>query len=249
MGTASGPSYLRPVVVNVPKARHFSVLLSSLVVLGLAACDSPTDGPPVPTELQPASPLEITGPVARPAGDSIRVRLVDQRGDPFQFARVFFTVTEGGGSVSPESMLTDEAGIASAEWTFGPALGPTNSLRANAGVFVVEFSGSGHHDLSGTFLGPYSTPVQSNLTGRFDWTQTDSTLTGTFKAGNGRQGDISAVVSGDSVAGNITFTDGCNGGGVLGASIGEIGRRLIGTLSISDCEGDYLGGFNMERNR
>ena len=59
------------------------------------------------------------------------VRLTDELGRPVVVQPVEFTVTLGGGSVSPGSSQTDSEGRASATWTLGSAAGP-QGLEARA---------------------------------------------------------------------------------------------------------------------
>ena len=52
--------------------------------------------------------------------DSVRVRVTNVNGDPVATALVAFTVTEGGGSVSPFIDTTDANGVAATQWKLGP---------------------------------------------------------------------------------------------------------------------------------
>ncbi|HMC56792.1 MAG TPA: hypothetical protein VKH19_16560 [Gemmatimonadaceae bacterium] len=62
--------------------------------------------------------------------DSLRVVVTNSRGQPVTNARVSFTVTQGGGTVSPILATTNNAGVAAAQWTLGPASG-TNKVTAS----------------------------------------------------------------------------------------------------------------------
>lgn len=64
-----------------------------------------------------ASP-EVTVP------DSIRVLVTDRDGNPVPNARVAFTGTTGGGTVSPTIVFTKANGVAVAEWKLGAVWGP-----------------------------------------------------------------------------------------------------------------------------
>src|SRR5262249_20125472 len=58
--------------------------------------------------------------------DSLHVLVTSTAGQPLIGVRVSFAVTAGGGSVSPGSpklAKTNQAGIASAQWTLGPTIG------------------------------------------------------------------------------------------------------------------------------
>ena len=55
--------------------------------------------------------------------DSIRVRVTNIYNAPVPNAKVAFTVTSGGGAVSPATATTTAAGVATAQWTLGPNAG------------------------------------------------------------------------------------------------------------------------------
>ena len=67
----------------------------------------------------------------------VTVRVLDANGHPAGLVRVQFAVTAGGGSVTPASSLTDEAGIAQANWVMGTAAEQT--MVATAGSVTAEF--------------------------------------------------------------------------------------------------------------
>jgi hypothetical protein len=72
-------------------------------------------------------------PVLSPAGsniDSIVVRAADQFGNAVPNQTVTFTVTAGGGTVSPPTRVTQADGRAAARWTLGPAIDADNSVTA-----------------------------------------------------------------------------------------------------------------------
>ena len=70
-----------------------------------------------------ASP-EVTVP------DSIRVLVTDRNGNPVPNARVAFTGSTGGGSVTPSIVTTKANGVAAAQWKLGAAWGP-NAVTAS----------------------------------------------------------------------------------------------------------------------
>jgi len=77
---------------------------------------------------------EVPGPLV--------VRLVDEQGIAVRNAAVSWVVGDGGGSVSPVSIQTDTAGLASARLTLGPSPG-TNTVNAVvSGVDIVTFIAS-----------------------------------------------------------------------------------------------------------
>ncbi len=62
----------------------------------------------------------------------IKVEIFDDRGDPVKDVPVYFTVTNGGGSVSNEKVLTDMDGIADTDWKLGPEDGGDQKLTVIA---------------------------------------------------------------------------------------------------------------------
>ncbi|MBI4539705.1 MAG: Ig-like domain-containing protein [Gemmatimonadetes bacterium] len=105
------------------------------------------------------------------AGAALQSALVaavqDRYGNGVAGETVTFTVTGGGGSVTPSSRQTDASGRASATWTLGPSLG-AHTLEARAGSLapvtfsatarsgapasVVKVSGDGQQATVGTAL-------------------------------------------------------------------------------------------------
>lgn len=70
------------------------------------------------------------------------VRLVDAQGNGIEAGSVTWVIGTGGGSVSPGSVETDTAGLASARLTLGQTLGTNTVSAVVSGVAVVTFSAS-----------------------------------------------------------------------------------------------------------
>jgi alpha-tubulin suppressor-like RCC1 family protein len=96
-----------------------------VVWLGPAAIDSGSFSPP-----------NARGPGVA-LTDSVRVIVINVDSARVPNARVRFTVTEGGGSVSPEIATTGPLGVAATQWTLGPVAG-RNVVTAS----VVKADGS-----------------------------------------------------------------------------------------------------------
>lgn len=69
----------------------------------------------------------------------LSVTLYDRYGNPSPGARVTWTVTAGGGTVSAPTTLSDASGVASVNLTLGTAPGP-NVVRAIVGTMAATFS-------------------------------------------------------------------------------------------------------------
>ncbi len=62
--------------------------------------------------------------VGTPLRDPIVVRVLDRHGEPFPGTAVRFRLPGGNGSVTPDSVVTDDAGEAATLWTLGDSAGP-----------------------------------------------------------------------------------------------------------------------------
>jgi hypothetical protein len=83
-----------------------------------------------------------------PAGEQVavppKVEVVGDFGGPIPEAEVTFTVTSGGGSVSSTTARTDSAGVASVNWTLGPAPGPNTLQASRPGYTSGNFGATGN---------------------------------------------------------------------------------------------------------
>jgi hypothetical protein len=83
--------------------------------------------------------------------EPVRVQVLDALGKELPGAVVSFTVTEGGGSVSPAQATTNSAGVAEARWTLGPTPG-SNTLKVSYGDKSVTLHATGSDGLGTTIL-------------------------------------------------------------------------------------------------
>ena len=93
--------------------------------------------------LSPVSGNNQTGQVGARLPADLVVRLVDEIGNGVPGAAVTWVVATGGGSVTPENGVTDDAGYASAQYTLGPTPGENRVDAVVSGVGVVNFSATG----------------------------------------------------------------------------------------------------------
>lgn len=110
--------------------RAIALLLASTAV----ACGGddlvlPEDG--VPTSIVPVSGNNQSGTVRSELPSPVTVQVLDVQGRPVRGQEVTFTVITGGGSVEPVTVLTNDEGEATIEWTLGGAAG-TQQVRAQA---------------------------------------------------------------------------------------------------------------------
>jgi adhesin/invasin len=102
--------------------------------LAVNACGGSGDGGTGPTakSITVSAGNSQVGAAGAALAESLAVIVRDQAGAPLAGANVTFSVTAGGGSVSPAAHLTDASGIAKTQRTLGPNAG-TQTVSATAG--------------------------------------------------------------------------------------------------------------------
>lgn len=172
-------------------------LCAVLAAALLASCQSPTGGGGTePAALVPVSAPAAAGVPGRPLGDSTAVVVRDGRGRPVAGHTVAWTVTSGGGSVSPTTSVTDAEGVAKTHWTLGPTQGEqrlqaavsesmtttfTATAQIGAGAALTRVSGTGQTAAPGAALPqPLVVEVRQNGT-----PVAGVTVTWSAAAGNG----------------------------------------------------------------
>ncbi len=115
----------------------------TLVLLILAACGG---GAETTTGVPPGSTAAVvsgsgqTVVVGAAAPASLAVRVLDGSGAPVAGVPVSFTVTAGGGKVSPSTALTDGTGTATTAYTAGTAAGTQTVTAVVAGLAPLTFT-------------------------------------------------------------------------------------------------------------
>ena len=117
------------------------------VVLGLAslvltACggDGGDGKGATPASITIVSGNAQTGTVGTELPVALTVRVTDSGTRPVTGATVTWTVTGGGGTVTPTTGTTDSSGTASTRWTLGPAPGTNQATATVAGIPAVTLN-------------------------------------------------------------------------------------------------------------
>jgi adhesin/invasin len=98
----------------------------------------------VPTSLSPTTPISQTAGAGEPVSNPPGVVLLDHRSAPIAGASVTFTVTAGGGAVTPGLVVTSASGIAqTTSWTLGPSAGTNTVVASTSGLPSVTFNATG----------------------------------------------------------------------------------------------------------
>jgi len=137
--------------------------LALLVALTLVDCGGDSGTGPTPGTIAVNAGNSQVAAAGTALPESLAVIVRDQSGAVMAGVNVTFTITAGGGSVSPASRTTDAGGIAKTRRTLGPNAG-TQTVNASAGSLTpVQFSAvsqiSGAVNIASTTTGPLTDTV------------------------------------------------------------------------------------------
>lgn len=114
--------------------RNRRFLATAVMLAGLAACNDKTNAPPPPAVINAVTPVAVSGTVGEIATTPLTVRVVDAAGAAVGNATVTFSVTEGGGTVTPTTVTTTSNGEATSSWRLGNTAGVQRAQALVAGV-------------------------------------------------------------------------------------------------------------------
>ena len=123
---SSGEMKLNWVLGTASPAQTLSATVNGTIGVGVAATAI------FPAQIVVAQGQLQTGKVATVLKNDIVIRVVGPSNQPMSAVPVTFTVTEGGGGISPQSGVTNALGEFTTKWTLGAAAG-ANSLVATVG--------------------------------------------------------------------------------------------------------------------
>ena len=119
------------------------ILLATGVAIAAVGCgdllQEPESGTtPVPVRLEEVSGNGQAGSAGTPLPEPVRVRVLDEEGEPSPRLWVEWTVVGGSGKAAPRNTFSDENGVAETTWILGPETG-SQQIRAfvNGGVPMV----------------------------------------------------------------------------------------------------------------
>ncbi len=131
----------------------FAVVIAAAQLALLAACGETTVNEPLAAGTVAAvSGNGQVGVAGQALAAPVQVRILGSDAQPLPGASVTFTVTTGGGSVSPASATTDANGLASTSWTLGKTAG-NNVLTVAAGTASTTIAASGVASRPGSVSG------------------------------------------------------------------------------------------------
>jgi alpha-tubulin suppressor-like RCC1 family protein len=124
-------------------SRSRSGLIAGLLVASslaaLAASCGESAGPPRPAHVLVESGDSQVGAAGQVLGHPLVVRVTGTSGQSVPGVPVSWTVAEGGGALSSNTVVTDAAGQASVAWTLGVIAGPNRVAAIVVGLAPAEF--------------------------------------------------------------------------------------------------------------
>ena len=227
------PKVVSPVLIN----------LTSVTAALAVACSS--GDLLLPGESRPAAIAVVTGnnqtaPGGQALADSLVVRVTDPQNRPVAQLRVAFVVTAGGGTVAPDTAVTDNDGRAASRWTLGATAGAqmvearvTGSDAVNAAFSAVASTGAPALTTTQiTSVSPEpSFPTQS-VTVAFTVGSILGTPTGTVTVTDGTASCTASVLTGQcslapTAAGSNTLTATYAGSATFAPSSGTAQHQVI----------------------
>jgi len=94
----------------------------------------------LPSDIVVAQGANQSARVAVTLPNSIVVRVVGGNNVPMDSVNVTFQITGGGGAISPQSILTNASGEATARWTMGPVAGINTAVVRAATIDPITIS-------------------------------------------------------------------------------------------------------------
>ena len=132
-----------PPVQLTMRNRSFLTLFLLALVFGCSDSIGPGISLGPPATLSGIGGSDQQAAAGSVAPESLSVRVTDARGRPVPGTPVTWTVTAGGGSVTPTTTRTDAAGKASASWTLGTLAGENTATATVSGLLPVSFGAVG----------------------------------------------------------------------------------------------------------
>ena len=162
--------------------------------------------------------------------DSIRAIVTDRAGFPVANARVSFSVTTGGGTISPAIATTTNKGVASAQWKLGSA----------AGVNIATATVLGEDDNVNTFISPNFTTFTLKSFAALSAVDGDA-QTGQIRSKLAVNPSVKLVDSLGNPRAGIPVTFATTGGGRVASTTAATGANGIaspGAWTLGDATGD-----------
>ncbi len=207
-----------------------AILLTSTLLLFVTSCGGKGSTEPDVRTIVLVSGNNQTGTVGQSLGSPIVVE-VRRNGEPAEGVTVAFSVTGGGGTITPATATTGAAGRASATWTLGTTAGNNAATASSTGfqgspitfsatgtsgpaAALVKVSGDAQSGTPGTAL---PQPIVARVTDAHGNPVQGAVVTWNVTGGGGSVDPISAASSANGQV-SVTWTLGATGPNTLRAT-------------------------------
>ncbi len=120
--------------------RRLVSLVCAVPAVLIAGCESDSTTGPRIVSIEPVSGLGQSGLVGALLGQPFVVRAADQNDNPIEGALISWSITSGGGVISPSQSVTGPDGTATATMRLGSALGAQSARAVLGGADPVTFT-------------------------------------------------------------------------------------------------------------
>jgi plastocyanin len=222
--------------------KRFRLALGVVFLMGACGGNGGGGTGPTPSTIAVNAGDNQVGAAGTALPESLAVIVRDQAGGAIGGVLVTFTVSAGGGSVSPASSMTSASGIAKTRLTLGPAAG-TQTINASAGGLApVHFNAvsqiNGAVNIANTTTGPLTDSVGATKAESLAVLVTDQNATpvaGVAVMWAGAGGSVSAASVPTTAAGlsKVQFTYGTVAGSQSATATvtGLVGSPIMITLN------------------
>lgn len=143
-----------------------AAILATVALIG--GCREATTAPSDPNSSAFASAIRQVsgdaqvGPIGSTLTQLLTVKVIDAGGLPVQGATVTFAVRTGGGAVLPPTGTSNAAGLVTATWTLGSAMGAQTAVAILTGTFAIDSTKFSATATAGPGSGPGLVAVSGN---------------------------------------------------------------------------------------
>jgi len=227
------------------RLRPSFLIFSPALALGilLSGCGGDGSGPTTVASISAPGGTSLTGTVGQAL--PIQVVVTGSNGKAYAGGTVAFTVTAGGGSVSPAQANTGQTGAASTTWTLGTTAG-TQGLSASIQGASVQFTATvqagspASIEAVSTFPGQFppgqALPQPATFSVRDQYNNGVGGVSVTFQASGGGSANPAQGTTGSDGRVSTTWTLGpLNGTQTLSASIAGVNPATVSVEAFDPC--------------
>ena len=237
--------------------RPLRIFVGLFLGLSLGTCGDGTGPTPAPEAISDTEGDGQTATVGQLLGAGLAVLVTGSDGAPFAGANVAWSVTSGGGSVSPASSQTDAQGRATTQWTLGPVAGQQSVTATVEGLSPTTFTATATPGApTQVEVGPLAPRIDAlggtvQLSAELQDQFGNAVTGGTFSWSSDDEGVVT-VSPGTGLATGVTVgtaevTATASGGGASGSATVEV-RQVPADVEITPAAPQVAVGTSLQLN-